>query len=215
MSIVVSRNPDLTRRAILDAAFHAFYTQGYHGTRVDTIIEQTNFTKGAFYHYFPSKKALASAVIDEIIGVMMQERWLAPLADTPDPVTALIDNLQSLKCGSTEEGIRYGCPLNNFAQELAGADDAIRAQAQQYFQSWIDGIAEALARGQALGLLRDDILPQQAATHIVATFEGGISLAKAARDRAPLDTVMDGLMDYVNRLRTPRKPVRKKGTSHV
>lgn len=202
MPIAVLRNPDRTRKAILDAAFRAFWTQGYNGTRVDAIIEQTQFTKGAFYHYFPSKKALAQAVLDEIIGTMMQTRWLDPLQGQDDPLAALADNLRALQGDSDAEGIRYGCPLNNFAQELGGADDEIRAQTQGYFDAWIGGIAAALAEAKAKGLLRPEVDPHSAATHIVATFEGGISLAKAARDPAPYITVMNGLVDYVNGLRT-------------
>ncbi len=53
-----------TRNQILDAAERLFLHQGYGGTSVDTILEHTGVTKGAFFHHFESKHALAHALLD-------------------------------------------------------------------------------------------------------------------------------------------------------
>lgn len=53
-----------TRNQILDAAEELFLSQGYGGTSVQTILERTGLTKGAFFHHFASKHDLAHALIE-------------------------------------------------------------------------------------------------------------------------------------------------------
>jgi AcrR family transcriptional regulator len=45
--------------ALLDAARTVFVTRGYHGTRVDDIVEAAGVSHGAFYRYFKNKDELA------------------------------------------------------------------------------------------------------------------------------------------------------------
>jgi AcrR family transcriptional regulator len=49
--------PALT--ALLQAARPVFITRGFHGTRVDDIVEAAGVSHGAFYRYFKNKDALA------------------------------------------------------------------------------------------------------------------------------------------------------------
>jgi AcrR family transcriptional regulator len=60
---------DRSRRAILDAAVPIFAERGY-ATSLNEIIRASGLTKGGFYFHFPSKGALALAVIDDY-----QRRW--------------------------------------------------------------------------------------------------------------------------------------------
>ncbi|MDN4614187.1 TetR/AcrR family transcriptional regulator [Leifsonia sp. F6_8S_P_1B] len=57
-----------TRLAILDAAAVEFDAHGYEGARLDRIIERTGATKGAVYFHFPSKLAIARALVEEKYG---------------------------------------------------------------------------------------------------------------------------------------------------
>ncbi len=45
--------------ALLEAAHMVFLTRGYHGTRVDDIVEAAGVSHGAFYRYFKNKDELA------------------------------------------------------------------------------------------------------------------------------------------------------------
>ena len=55
-----------TRERILNAAMEVFAARGYHGTVVDTITAASGTSKGAFYHYFPSKQAIFLTLMDEL-----------------------------------------------------------------------------------------------------------------------------------------------------
>src|SRR4029450_571371 len=60
-----------SRRAILDAAAPIFREHGYSAASLNQIIEASGLTKGGFYFHFPSKQALALAVLAD-----HQRRWI-------------------------------------------------------------------------------------------------------------------------------------------
>lgn len=55
-----------TQRLLLDAATVEFAREGYHGANINRISTAAGFAKGTIYNYFPSKRALMLALIDEI-----------------------------------------------------------------------------------------------------------------------------------------------------
>jgi AcrR family transcriptional regulator len=59
-----SRDPDRTRRRILDAATVEFARYGLGGARVDRIAERSRANKRMLYYYFGSKEALFLAALE-------------------------------------------------------------------------------------------------------------------------------------------------------
>ncbi len=70
-----------THRQILSSALTLFSQNGYDATGVAEICRAAKVSKGAFYHHFPSKQALFTALLDD---------WLAEITrslnqlDRPD-----------------------------------------------------------------------------------------------------------------------------------
>jgi AcrR family transcriptional regulator len=62
----VQRNPDRTRRRLLQAAIRLFATHGFHAVSVDQIVAQARVNKRMVYHYFGSKDALFEAALSEV-----------------------------------------------------------------------------------------------------------------------------------------------------
>src|SRR6266540_4787542 len=52
-----------TRQHILAVATEEFLSHGYAGSSLSDLIRAAGITKGAFYHHFPSKEALAVEVV--------------------------------------------------------------------------------------------------------------------------------------------------------
>jgi AcrR family transcriptional regulator len=66
-------NPDPTqetRTRILEAAVKVFATKGYHDTKVDDIVSESNTSKGSFYFYFPSKQDIFLALSDTFANLL-------------------------------------------------------------------------------------------------------------------------------------------------
>ncbi|MBU2663762.1 TetR/AcrR family transcriptional regulator [Actinoplanes bogorensis] len=56
---------------ILDAALHAFYEHGYHGTTTRDLARRSGLSVPGVYHYYPSKQDilfdLMNVIIDELL----------------------------------------------------------------------------------------------------------------------------------------------------
>jgi AcrR family transcriptional regulator len=61
-----------TRERILAVAEECFARQGYEATSVAEICQQAGVSKGAFFHYFPTKQA---------VFLELLERWLVDLGE--------------------------------------------------------------------------------------------------------------------------------------
>ena len=63
--MVPQARSEATRQKILDAAIDLFSEVGYAAAGLGEIIERAGMTKGALYHHFDSKEALATAIIEQ------------------------------------------------------------------------------------------------------------------------------------------------------
>lgn len=66
----VLRDPDATRGRILDAALLIFSRNGYHGTRLDDIVDESETSKGAIYFHFANKERLFLALVDQFSDLL-------------------------------------------------------------------------------------------------------------------------------------------------
>ncbi len=196
-----ARKSDQTRELLLQAAFDEIHRKGFQAASVSKILADTGLTKGALYHHFPNKTALGYAVVDELVTDEIKERWLAPLENQDDPITALRTLLQEAGKSLKPEDIMLGCPLNNLAQEMSPVDEGFRKRINHIYNVWRGGIAQALMRGQANGAVRTDIQPGDAAAFIVAAMEGCMGMAKNACDPELLFNCGKSLIGYLESLR--------------
>lgn len=64
------RDPELKKQEILSTAQKLFETHGYENTSVEQIIRELDISKGAFYHYFESKKDLLILLVEQFSSAM-------------------------------------------------------------------------------------------------------------------------------------------------
>lgn len=60
----VVKHPDLRRAELLDRAADLFLRRGYDNVSLNDLIADAGVSKGAFYHWFPSKEALIEALAE-------------------------------------------------------------------------------------------------------------------------------------------------------
>jgi TetR/AcrR family transcriptional regulator, transcriptional repressor for nem operon len=195
----VARDPERTREVLLQAAFGQIYRAGFRGSDVETILGAAGVTKGALYHHFDSKEALGYAVVDEIVAGIMRDKWQSPLQDAQDPLDALIGIVRSTSL--TLDHVCGGCPLNNLSQEMSPLDEGFRKRTAKVFNDWHRAVAAALRHGRARGKVRKDVNPTEAATFLIATYEGYMSLAKNAQDVKALRAGQRALVRHLESLR--------------
>jgi AcrR family transcriptional regulator len=198
----VARDPERTREALLQAAFGEIYRSGFRGSDVETILGSAGVTKGAMYHHFDNKEALGYAVVDEVVAGIMREKWQSPLQNARDPLDALIGVVRSTSL--RPEHVCGGCPLNNLSQEMSPLDEGFRKRTAKVFNEWHGAVAAALRSGKRRGTVRKDVNADEAATFLIAAYEGYMSLAKNSQDARGLRAGQKALVRYLETLR-PRR----------
>lgn len=194
-----TRNPERTRRLLLQAAFQEVHKSGFQSAGLDTILAATGVTKGALYYHFHSKNALGYAIVEEVMAVSLREKWLHPFRSGADPIDTLIEIVEATSL--RPEVVRAGCPLNNLAQEMSGRDERFRRHLANLFHEWQDGIAAALERGQSEGTVRRDLDASAAASFLIATYEGYVMLSRNAKDAKVLKVGIKSIVDWLQSLR--------------
>lgn len=69
------------RKKILDAAQRLIYTKGFERMSIQDLIAELGISKGAFFHYFPSKRELLEALIDQMTTEILAH--LTPILEDP------------------------------------------------------------------------------------------------------------------------------------
>ncbi len=86
------KNTKNTKGKIITAAWDLFYEQGYEDTTIEEIIEQSETSKGSFYHYFEGKDAL----LGSLAYIFVEE--YARLEETFTDEMSSMDKLLYLNC---------------------------------------------------------------------------------------------------------------------
>ncbi len=202
-----TRQPQVTREQILQAAYQAVYEHGLNATSLDDILARTGVSKGALYHHFEGKQALGGAIVDAVLSARVRESGLDPIAGGDDPIGALQRLLRGLARRPAEDVLRYGCPIQNLAAEISSLDEQLRTRVDAVLARWIEGVRDALRAGQAAETVDREVDAQRAATFVVASIEGTLTLVKASRDPRVLRAGFEELAAYLDTLR-PRAAAR-------
>jgi len=194
--------PEATRRKILMAAFEEFYKHGFQGGSLNHIVEVAGTTKGALFHHFDGKQELGYAVVDEIVGPILKQRWLDPLTGSKDPIADLKRAFrQYVKEDIASGHFVQGCPLNNLAQEMSPLDEGFRKRIDKLYAAWRKCYAEALAEGIKAGKVRKGILPADVAALVVASQMGIWGTGKSSRSRELMVQAGEAICSYLDSLK--------------
>lgn len=206
-------NATSLRQRLLATAFREVYRRSFQTASLNEIVAEAKTTKGALFHHFDGKQALGYAIVDELLAPILNERWLVPLADTDDPITALQKSFRLHIADDTSSGNwAYGCPMNNLAQEMSPLDEGFRARFDAMYDLWRRTVASALVRGQRARTVRSDLDISGAATLIVVGQIGIWATGKHSRDAQLMIEAGEALCASLETLRQGQ-PKRKSRTS--
>lgn len=173
------------RRKVLDVAEVAFQARGYHASSLGDLMAAAGVSGGALHHHFPTKKALALAVIEERVAAAVEQTWIAPVKTAASARDGVRTVFEAVAAELDQQGFVRGCPLNNLAHELSLADPDLRAALAGIFAAWRQAIADKVGADQQEGR-EQGTDPQHFAALAIATYSGAMSMAKTAQDAGPL-----------------------------
>jgi TetR/AcrR family transcriptional repressor of nem operon len=188
------------REKLLDAALGVIRAQGYAGTSVDELCARAGVTKGAFFHHFKSKDALAVAAADHwsaTTSVLFAGADYHRHEDPLDRLIAYIDFRKELIRGSIPD---FTCFVGTMVQEAYGASDDIREACRRS----IEGHAATLEGDIALAMEKYGVdggfTAKSLALYTQATLQGAFILAKAANDPQVAIDCVNHLRRYIELL---------------
>ena len=184
---------------ILEAGAKLFGQRTYAAIGVAEIAAEAGVPKGSFYYFFPSKQALALAVVNRHWERQRAE-WLRILTASDsfsDRLRALfVSTAEVQRQALTGTGAVVGCLFGNLALEVSAQDDPVRMRLQEIFEEQIDIVEDAIRTAiEAEGLTV--ATPRETAKAIVAQIEGMVLFAKLFNDPGQLDRLWQNSMQLL------------------
>lgn len=149
------RDPERTRRQILDAARAAFARHGLAGARVNDIAEAARANKRMIYYYFTDKEGLFLATLERVYAELSAAGSALDLDLAPDAALARFVDFVWDYYRAHPEAIAL---LND--ENLHGGRHLRRsARIRGMERPLMDKLARLLERGAACGAFRRDLDP--------------------------------------------------------
>lgn len=181
------RKTDAKERMI-EAARELFQRQGYHGTGLKQILQESGAPRGSLYFHFPGgKEELAIAAIASSSGPI-QERFRG-LAEATSPRQILEVVAETLARELEDSAFEKGCPVATVALEMPEGSEPLIAACAEHYEIYRGAIA---ARMRGFGASEE--LAEAASWFVLSAFEGALILAKVHRSTAPLLRARDELI---------------------
>ena len=165
MTEASERRADTTRQRLIAAASRQFAHRSYSMVSLDDILAEAELTKGAMYFHFPSKQALALAIIDDL-SEMSRAAVTELLARKMSGLETLIDLVYLRAVQDTQNEVaRAGV-------RLLETLDNVTALPTTLWQSWIEFVTTLIQKAVTEGDVIDDHDPEDIAKMLVALWVG-------------------------------------------
>ncbi|MBZ4014521.1 TetR family transcriptional regulator [Streptomyces purpurogeneiscleroticus] len=172
-----------TRQAVLVAAAQVIGERGYEAATIAEIIQRAQVTKGALYFHFPSKDALARAVIAE-----QTEMLVPPPSDSR--VQDVIDFSHQVAQALRDD------PVLQAGTRIAVETTFSREPLVPY-QDWIEIVTRMFTEARERGELLSAVNPAKAAEFVVSSYMGVQLFSQATTNRADLHERVTSLWRHI------------------
>jgi TetR/AcrR family transcriptional repressor of nem operon len=208
------------RVRLLDAAVTVIRRQGLSATTVDDLCAAAGVTKGAFFHHFPSKQALAVAAAQHwshTTGELFAAAGYHQPADPLARILAYLDFRAALVAHAGGEPAAYSCLAGTMAQETFDScpeiRDACGASILGHAQTLEADVEAALAAYRPDLLERGEITARSLAVHTQTVLQGAFVVSKAADDPSLVADAIGHLRRYLIHLFSPAAASPPEGAS--
>lgn len=154
------RNPDATRKRILDAAEVEFARKGYDGARLRDVAQIAGVNHALLHHYFGDKLSIFRAVIENAFADVSRQAYdrMRKHSKLAELIEAWIGMLVSFH--TTRPNLAR--LLHLASMDPASPAYAAIADVRRYVGGPVqESISKAIEEGVARGEVRDDIEPRR------------------------------------------------------
>jgi len=154
------------REEILDQAMAMFGEAGYRGASLRVIATRCGISHPGLLHHFPTKESLLLAVLEHRDAV--DDQWLE--AGRPSGIDRLRRLVGLAALNARRRGIvELFCVLS---AEATAADHPAHAYFVERYRTSVLSTAVSYTEAHEKGVLRDGIVPGEAAQQLIALMDG-------------------------------------------
>jgi TetR/AcrR family transcriptional repressor of lmrAB and yxaGH operons len=171
---------------MIEATARLIRQRGYHGTSLNDILSASAAPRGSLYFHFPGGKDQLVVEVTRASVADVTERLGAALLEESDPAVAVHHIYQSVARMLEDNEFSLGCPVAPVVLDAPNDVPDLVEICRSAFEQWVGLLRQAFVRAgvperraQALALL------------VESSLEGLMVIARATRDRAPLQAVAD------------------------
>jgi TetR/AcrR family transcriptional repressor of nem operon len=188
------------REKLLGAALTLIRERGYSPTSVDGLCARAGVTKGAFFHHFSSKDALAVAAANhwsEKTGALFAA---APFHLHADPLQRVLGYLDFRKALLKGEVAEFTCLVGTMVQEIYDSNPEIRAACEASIFGHAATLEADITAAMKRYRVRGPWTARTLALHTQAVLQGSFILAKASGGAAVAEASIEHLHRYIELL---------------
>jgi TetR/AcrR family transcriptional regulator, transcriptional repressor for nem operon len=197
----VGEKVESTRGCLIQAATELMLRNGYVATSVDEICTAAGVTKGAFFHHFPSKEALAETCLHEWPKRLGDLHRSAAYQALDDPVARLYGAIDLMSELFQRPEVHKSCLAGTTVQEVSETNPVLREAAQSCFatgQAFFQSLLEDAFRSRGIAVDTASL-----ANHWMCTMQGALLMWKASRDDRVIAESFRHLRNYFEKLLAP------------
>ncbi len=159
-----------TRSALLESAARGLSRYGYGNLVLERVASDAGYTRGALYHQFKDKEALALAVIDWVDETWQLEVGRLIERDA-DPVAALIALARGHAVYCRRDVARVAMALR---LEFSGQDHPVGRRLDRVSESLVKRCSRLISAGRRAGTIPDGPPAGAVALAFVGALEGAV-----------------------------------------
>jgi TetR/AcrR family transcriptional regulator, lmrAB and yxaGH operons repressor len=180
-----------TREHMIETTASLVHRRGFYGTSLNEILTESGAPRGSLYYHFPGGKEQLVLEATRQGVAMVTQLLKEALTGSPDIAEGVRAFVEAAAHMLRDSGYVFGCPVAPIVLD-SPESSALAEVCQEALEEWervlVNGLGSAgIEHGHAESL----------ATVIVCCLEGGLILARARRDIAPLDAVAEELASMV------------------
>lgn len=186
------------REHIIETTANLLQRQGYCATGLNQIIKESGTPKGSLYHYFPGgKEQLAEVAIRESGGEFADQLQTA-IEETGSVTKGIPHFIRQYARNFEESQFEKGCPIATVTLEITTLSPTLQETTRDIFQSWCEIIIDNLVNDGW-----DEQRAREMAIFIMSSFNGALTMSRAAQRIEPLEITANQLETLLNSLNNP------------
>lgn len=180
---------DRTRLFIIESMAEVFNKKGYAGTSMADAEAVTGLSRGGIYAHFENKELMALAVLEHNLANLCSaiQNRIRKAYNAHDKLMAYARVYKAL---AEDNLVLGGSPILNAGSEADDTNRLLRERVAAASSYWQQCMILLIKEGIQSGELRPDVDANQMAFSILSLIEGGLLLARIAKDHSKMEQIL-------------------------